>query len=141
MYGEVLAREYSNPGLLQAVHRLTVDTYAAQHPGRESARSIQSVAVHLMSLCTLLEENSDDESAVGMIKEGVKAKGRYTWLVPPPTLGTLTVADVWGATEFSDHEKKVREWASSVWAAWAPHHGVVRRWCSSLRSSGASKGL
>jgi hypothetical protein len=140
MYGEVLAREYAGPGLFQAVHRLTVDTYAVQHPGQESARSIQSVAVHLMSLCTLFEEDADAECALGMIREGVKAKGRYTWLVPPPNLGALTVADVWKATESSGREKSVREWASSVWAAWAPYHGVVRGWCLSLRNAGAPTG-
>jgi hypothetical protein len=141
MYGEVLAREYANPGLFQAMHRLTVDAYAAQHPGHKSARSIQSVAIHLMSLCTLIEEESDAECALGMIREGVKAKGRYTWLVPPPSLGKLTVADVWKATEPPEHEKRVGDWAASVWAAWAPHHAVVRGWCQSLRNAESPTGL
>jgi hypothetical protein len=140
VYGEVLAREYSNPGLFQAVHRLTVDTYAAQHPGTESARSIQSVAVHLMSLCTQLEGGSDAEGALGMLREGVRTRGQFTWLVPPPSLGTLSVADVWSAAEAPEHETRVREWSSSVWAAWAPHHGVIRGWRSSLRSARALKG-
>lgn len=48
-FGEVLAREYSavNYGLN---HRLTVDAYALQHPGKHSPQSIQSIAVHLVSL-------------------------------------------------------------------------------------------
>jgi hypothetical protein len=137
-YGEVLAREYAHPGLMKAVHRLTVDTYAVQHPGRESPRSLQSVALHLMSLCTLLEEGSDAEGALRMIREGVKAKGRYAWLVPPPSLGALTVVDVGRSKDPSKHEKRVREWASSVWSAWAPHHAVVRGWCLSLRNAAAA---
>jgi hypothetical protein len=137
MYGEVLAREYSTPGLFQSVHRLTVDTYAVQHPGRKSARSIQSVAVHLMSLCTLFDEGSDAEDALAMIREGVRTKGQYSWLMPSTCLGALTVSDVWKATAAPEHEKSVSEWASSVWAAWAPHHAVVRGWCSSLRNAGS----
>src|SRR5215467_14647334 len=33
VYTEVLEAEYSNPLLFAQVHQLTVDTYAAQHPG------------------------------------------------------------------------------------------------------------
>lgn len=54
-YGEVLARECSDPALM-AAHRLTVDAYAVQHPGRPSPQSIQSVALHLISLCVVLFE-------------------------------------------------------------------------------------
>ena len=46
IYGEVLAREYGEYAY-PPVHRLTVDAYAAQHPGVPSRRSIQSVAIHL----------------------------------------------------------------------------------------------
>ena len=46
-YGELLAREYENPMLFGAVHRLTVDAYALQHPGDPSdRRARQSVWVH-----------------------------------------------------------------------------------------------
>jgi hypothetical protein len=36
-------------------HRLTVDVYAVQHPGGDERRAIQSVALHLMALCLVLE--------------------------------------------------------------------------------------
>jgi hypothetical protein len=49
LYGEVLAREYSDLAFW-AAHRLTVDSYAVQHPGRSSPQTIQSVCVHLLSL-------------------------------------------------------------------------------------------
>ena len=54
IYGEVLAREYSDLAYA-AVHRLTVDAYAVQHPGQPSPQSIQSVGVHLLRLCLILE--------------------------------------------------------------------------------------
>jgi hypothetical protein len=40
------------------VHRLTVDTYAVQHPGRPTPQTIQSVTVHLISLSCVLERGS-----------------------------------------------------------------------------------
>ncbi|MFQ3593687.1 MAG: DUF5946 family protein [Gemmataceae bacterium] len=39
IYGEVLAREYGEFAY-PPIHRLTVDTYAAQHPGTKSRQSI-----------------------------------------------------------------------------------------------------
>ena len=50
-YGDLLAREYENPVLFGAVHRLTVDAYALQHPGdTKDRRAIQSVWVHYAAL-------------------------------------------------------------------------------------------
>lgn len=39
LYGEVLAREYCDPAYFRA-HRMTVDAYAAQHPGRAERRAV-----------------------------------------------------------------------------------------------------
>ena len=39
LFGEVLAREYEQPAYF-AVHHLTVDAYAVQHPGTPSPRTI-----------------------------------------------------------------------------------------------------
>src|SRR2546426_1032303 len=65
-YGEVLAREYGEYAY-PAVHRLTVDAYAAQHPGVPGRRSSQSVAVHLMSLCLVLEQGLEPGAATRAI--------------------------------------------------------------------------
>ena len=62
-YGEVLAREYNDPAFM-AAHRLTVDAYAVQHPGRPSPQSIQSVALHLISLCLVLEQELYHRAAI-----------------------------------------------------------------------------
>lgn len=134
-YGEVLAREYANPGLFQAVHRLTVDAYAVQHPGRPSPQSIQSVALHLMRLCVVLEGGSDAERAMKVIRGWAGTKGRFTWLTPPSSMGALTVVDVWKAADAAGHRKMSREWAMSAWIAWSGHHGTVRRWVSSFQEA------
>jgi hypothetical protein len=131
-YGEVLSREYGERRLFQSVHRLTVDTYAVQHPGRPSPQSMQSVAVHLMSLHVTLDTSSDPGWAARVIREAVRVKGRYPWLTPPGDRGPITVADVSRAGDAAEHERRVGEWAAAVWKAWAPHHRTVRLWCASL---------
>lgn len=57
-YGDVIAREYSESALAD-VHRLSVDSYAAQHPGRPSPQSMKSVGVHLIRLCLTVEREFD----------------------------------------------------------------------------------
>ena len=126
-YGEVLVREYSDPAYYR-IHRLTVDSYAVQHPGRPSPQSIQSVAVHLISLCLVLENNVDVQRATAAMQTAVKTKGRFVWLTPPTSLGVVTVAEVCAAKHADEHVKQVYSWAKSAWQAWAPHHATVRSW-------------
>ena len=54
-YGELLAKEYSDPAYMH-VHRMTVDAYCAQHPGVPERRTIQSINVHLASLYVTVEK-------------------------------------------------------------------------------------
>ncbi len=135
-YCEVLAREFSDQELFLRVHRFTVDSYAVQHPGRPSPPSIQSVAVHLMSLCTLIEGGSTTAWAKMVIKEAVRVKGRFVWLQPPKSMGPVTVADVWGAQGTVAHEKAVKAWSRSAWEAWSPHHATIRSWCAVIEAPG-----
>ncbi|MGH8278881.1 MAG: DUF5946 family protein [Gammaproteobacteria bacterium] len=128
-YGEVLAREYSDPAYY-AVHRLSVDAYAIQHPGKPSPQTIQSAAVHLISLYLVLERDVDLQRATRAMRTAVKTKGRFVWLTPPPALGSITVADVHMAKTVEEHKRLVRAWADSVWSAWAPHHATIRSWAT-----------
>src|SRR5262249_39844945 len=109
-YGEVLAREFSDPTYL-GVHRLTADAYAVQHPGRPSSRqAIQSVAVHLISIHLLLERGASVSYAERGMRAALEVKGQFIWLTPPASMGPITVADVRRATTPSDHARLVREW-------------------------------
>jgi hypothetical protein len=126
-YGEVLAREYTDPQAW-AVHRLTVDSYAVQHPGRQSAQSTQSVCVHLLSLCLVLEQGLDAAYATRVMGTAVRNKGHFSWLTPPQSLGTITVVDVVAAATPAQHCQVVRAWAESAWSAWALHHLTIRTW-------------
>jgi hypothetical protein len=130
-YGDVLAREYSDPVLFGQVHRLTVDAYAVQHPGEPATQSVQSVALHLVSLCLILEHGATLSEATASLQKGAHATSRYVWLPPPEFPGAMTVADVQQAKTPQAHQELVRNWAAAVWSAWKPHHEIVRTWVSS----------
>lgn len=126
-YGEVLVREYSDAGYYR-IHRLTVDAYAVQHPGHPSPQSIQSVAVHLISLCLVLERGVAVQRTTQAMQAAIKDKRRFVWLTPPASLGAVTVADLRTATNLEAHRKQVQAWSASAWAAWSPHHATIRAW-------------
>lgn len=125
-FGEVLAREFGGPAYF-APHQLTVDAYAAQHPGGVEHRAIRSVGLHLMTLCMVLEDGADPRK-VPELHGRMAARPAFDWLDPPSMDGRRTVADVLGATSPSEHERLVRAWATDAWRAWTPHHDTVRRW-------------
>ena len=129
--GEILAREYGEFHYPD-VHRLTVDAYAAQHPGTPSRRSIQSVAVHLIGLYLSLEVGYDAAATTRAMGPLVKQPGGYSWLDPPARMGSVTVLDVVRARDLAEHEGLVRQWAQAVWYAWTVHHPTIRRWAGPL---------
>ena len=102
VYGEVLAREYGEYAY-PPVHRLTVDAYAVQHPGNPGRRSSQSVAVHLMSLCLVLERGVEPAAATQAIRRHLSGRREFPWLSPPSTPGNITVLDVRDAPHLADH--------------------------------------
>ncbi len=136
IFGEILAREYSNPAYFE-VHRLSVDAYAVQHPGSPSRQSIQSVGVHLIRLCLFLEHGLSAEKANSAMLEASKHKHLFTWLEPPNSLGSLTAADVVKAASVEEHKTLVRSWARGAWEAWASHHETIRSWLPAKLSASA----
>ena len=137
VYGEILAREYSSPAYF-AVHRLTVDAYAAQHPGRQSSQSIKSVGYHLVRLCLLLERGLKMEQANQAMLTITTTKDQFTWLAPPSSRGSITVADVDKAETPEQHNQIVKAWAKSVWKAWTPHHQTIFQWIPNETDSSRS---
>jgi len=124
MYGQVLAREYASPPLMR-VHRLTVDAYAAQHPGKPERRTIQSVWVHLAGLYLTLERDLSHEFARRVIGSLTRSSDLLEWLAPPDDLGAITVVDAYQASGPDEHSAVIRRWAESVWAAWHQHRQAI----------------
>jgi hypothetical protein len=127
LYGELLAYEYGELGYPEC-HRLTVDAYAAQHPGKREPRSIRSVATHLSGLYLVLERGFDGPAATALKNRVVEAEPGFKWLNPPATNGALTVQDVLEMRSEMPHCDAVEAWASSVWGLWGLHHSTVRDW-------------
>jgi hypothetical protein len=133
-YGEVMAREYSDLQRL-AYYRLSVDAYAVQHPGQPSRQTIQSVGVHLIRLCLLLDCGlSMDRANDAMIAASAR-KDSFTWLTPPVQIGKITVADVVSAQTNEALQEVVWAWAREAWAAWAVHHDTVRAWLPTMAAN------
>ena len=127
VYDALCARDYSDPAF-GAVHLLALRAYALQHSDEHPSRSS---AYHLMSLCRMLEHGASP--ALGQRRPGQAAKAfeenyrSYPQLEPPQHRGDLTIADVYGAGDPDDYANRVRQWASSVWDAYRPHHAWARQ--------------
>ena len=127
LFGEVLAREYSDAAFA-AAHRLTVDSYAVQHPGQPSAQSIQSVGLHLISLSLVLGHGATMQEATKALQRGSRFSDALFWLEPPSDRGAITVLDVGVAENPETHVRRVWDWARCAWAAWSQHQRTVDMW-------------
>lgn len=127
LYGEILARDFSEYNY-PPVHRLVVDAYAVQHPGKPMRQAIQSVAVHLIGLYLSIEKGMDPKSVTRAIGRATEFSNGFVWLDPPKSVGTITVADVVKTNSLEEYDRLGRDWARSAWDAWAVHHAQVRKW-------------
>jgi len=130
IYGEVLAREYSN-ALYAKNHRLTVDAFAVQHPGQPSRQAIRSVCLHLCSLCAVHEHGVPPHQATALLQE-LADRVDYEWLEPPSSLGVVTVADVHATSNPEAHLREVEAWAHSAWSAWRAHKDKINAWIGTV---------
>ena len=128
LYGQ-LPTVFQMTAVGDTVRRLVLDTYAVQHPGRPQTRSVQSVAIHAMGLCVLLERGAEERRVKPVLgRRPSRRAPTLRWLEPPRPNGTLTVRDTLGAEGADNYAAAVKAWAANVWAAWEPHHSTVRRW-------------
>ena len=116
-YGEVLVREYSDPALFAAVHRLTVDAYALQHPGDpHDRRAVQSVSIHFAALDAIFNTGASHGDARAIL---LKLAGQDFSPLPPMPQMLVTVRDV-AEAPLNEHAAKVEQWARTAHATWAP---------------------
>jgi hypothetical protein len=125
--GEVQADEAQRFGY-PAVHRLVVDAYMAQHPGDGSdRRARQSVFVHLVGLCALLERRLPPPYVTKLLGEVIRRyRGEFPVLQRTEGPGSLTVLHMVGAHDIADDEQRARGWATAVWGSWRAQHELIR---------------
>lgn len=124
-FGEVLAREFGDPDWF-ALHRLTVDTYMAQHPNGDDRRQRQSAAVHLIGIRHALD-GVDARTLTAVT--GWLADGSREWpRLEPPGAYPMTIVDILPARTADEHLELVRRWARATWDAWSSHHQRVEAW-------------
>lgn len=124
-YAELIGRQGSNAALGPA-HMLSADIYPAQHPGVPGRQSSQSVWVHLVGLCLMLEFGFDGIASARAKARLAAPDATFEWLEPPVSRGALTVLDIPLNGTVDEQMESVRRWAQTVWAAWARHHEPIR---------------
>lgn len=125
-FGELQADEAARFGFPPA-HRIVVDAYMAQHPGDGGdRRDRQSVFAHLAGLCAVIERGFPPDRATGVLRGVLAGRDDFPVLQRAGGPGELTLLHVIGAADAGDHDRRAREWAAAVWAAWAEQHDLIR---------------
>jgi hypothetical protein len=108
-------------------HNLVVDAYMAQHPGDGmDRRDRQSVFVHLVSLCAVIEREASPSRSPDVLRGVLARQAEFPVLRRARGPGDLTVLSVMDATSVEDHDARLRAWAGSVWESWREHHPAIR---------------
>jgi len=113
---------------------LVGDAYAAQHPGVPSAQAVQSVAVHLLVLCGVLDRGLDPASALwirrrALRERGQPKRGRFRWLEPPSFEDSITISHVAAGPNPAARTERAHDYVEGVWSLWnAEHAQTISAW-------------
>jgi hypothetical protein len=117
------------------LRRLVTDAFMVQHPGVPERRAVQSVGVHLVSLCLVLEHGVPPDRLSSIVQRMLARPPAWRWLSPPAPNGTLTIGDLEVATAAGGAEAVVAidAYVRGTWDAWTAHRPTVEEW---VRDSG-----
>lgn len=133
VFGEVQADELARFGYPPA-HGLVVDAYMAQHPGDgHDRRARQSVVVHLLALCAVLEHDATPAQRAAVMRGALAGPPDFPPLPRPTHPASVTVLRMVGAADLDDYAARAHEWATAVWTSWAGHHAAIRDRLERLR--------
>ncbi|MEL6640151.1 MAG: DUF5946 family protein [Pseudomonadota bacterium] len=127
----ILAAEYSDPRL-RPTHRLSVDSFAVQHPGDgKDRRAIQSVGMHLVRLMAQREQSLMPEQVNDIMVRLGPHKSELSALAAPDSY-SVTAADVAPFAGGPHHADKVTAWADSTLQAWKHVQPDLKNWAAPL---------
>ncbi len=117
------------------MHGLAVDAYAASHGGDGGERrDRQSVLLHLTALCAVLERGYSSRARIALLQRLAAVKRDYPALERPAGAPARSFLHAAAASDLADYDRRVREWAQSVWDFWAPAHAIARSYVQAPRS-------
>lgn len=124
-YGEILAREYSDPGYWQA-HRLLTDAYCGAHSLGADRRARQSLWIHLSALMLHFVDAVAEPAIVAFLRRAAKSGHAFPALDAPEAARRVSYDRVYAAQSATAHQDAVEDYARAVLASWALHHGAFR---------------
>jgi hypothetical protein len=125
-FAELLASNYSSPQRM-TFHQVIVDAYAAQHPGDGALpQQVQSVGLHLMTLCLFLESATDPALGSSLHRKMVRRPAFRRLERSWPGALTWTHVPRGGAPELV--RQAAFTWAGAVWQTYRKAHPTVRTW-------------
>ena len=108
------------------IHGLVVDAYAASHGGDGTdRRDRQSVCIHLMALCAVLERGECNSGRIALLQRLTAQKLEWPALHRLDGVPTLNHTHAGGATDLDDYTHRAREWAGAVWTSWSHEHARI----------------
>ena len=126
-FGRLQAGEPARSGY-QTVHGLAVDAFAASHGGDGSQRrDRQSVCLHLMALCLVLQRGQGSRRRMALLRGLTAVKRDWPRLERPEGVPALSHTHAAHAGDGEEYAARVTEWAQAVWAFWAPEHERIAR--------------
>ncbi len=127
LFGAVQADEMQRFRYPSSARRIVVDAYLAQHPGDgRDRRDRQSVFLHLIGLCAVLERGSDAKRATTALRRALDGRPDFPMLQRSKGPGDLTITSMVGASDLADYEARARRWGAAVWGSWHDSQPVIR---------------
>ena len=125
-FGGLQAHEIAQFGY-PPTHGLVVDAYAASHGGDASERrDRQSVCIHLMALCAVLERDETSRGRIALLQRATARKLDWPALDRPAGVPALAHTHAAGAADVGEYTSRAREWAGAVWSFWSDEHARIR---------------
>jgi Family of unknown function (DUF5946) len=94
---------------------------------RAAQRHRQSVFVHLVGFCAVLEHGLPAPYVTRLLGQVIcRRDGEFPILLRTHGPGSLTVLDMVGADDLDDYERRAWEWAAAVWDSWGAQHELIR---------------
>lgn len=125
IYSDILGREFENQAYFK-VHRVTVDSYAAQHIGDQNdRRARQSANIHLISLYLMFEKKYTANEVLKFLECATKIKRDWPSILQRAHAKWLTVQDIIQARTETQHINIVLDWGRSVWESYKDIHSEI----------------